>query len=76
MEDELEVYAELEGSELGEACLKLCGLVGHEHIFSSDFTEALKKEILEQVKYFKENTKIITGVRQEIREVVELEWND
>jgi len=58
--EELREYAEYEGSELGELNNQLCNLVGGILDYASEeFQQSVYNEIDEQLKYFKENTKIV-----------------
>ena len=72
--EELKKYAKLEGSEYGEALRDLCSLANYANYLSEDFEKAVKKEIKNQIKYFKKNTKIVTNTRTETYEYEELDW--
>ena len=56
---ELEKYAELENTELGEACLLLSRLFDYGDFLSVKFSKELDKEIKRHVDNFRKNTKII-----------------
>ena len=74
--EELEKYAELEGSELGEAIKGLCDLANNSDYVSKDFAKSIEKEVNYQLNYFKKNTKIVTNTRTETYEYEELDWLD
>jgi hypothetical protein len=71
---ELEKYAELEGSELGEALADLCHIANYADYLSDVFSKAVEKEIIYQLDFLKNHTKIIK--RQYTQEYTheELEW--
>lgn len=72
---ELEKYAEVEGTEVGEVCQLLIQLAGDEDYVSEKFHKALVKEIKDQLKNFKryykivEQTETITVTRRELEEI-------
>ena len=70
---ELEEYTRYEGSEIGDVCNLLISLHSYPDYLSSEFKEALEKEMKEQLINFKENCKI---VEREIPgyTIKELEW--
>jgi len=73
---ELKNYLDLEESEVGEACGLLCDL--HDRYLDyvdKKFIMALQKEILDQLKNFKENTKIIERTETTKTTIKELEWS-
>tara|TARA_R110000868_G_scaffold159061_5_gene387527 strand:+ start:49 stop:333 length:285 start_codon:yes stop_codon:yes gene_type:complete len=72
----LEEYAEMDGTEWGEACHMLCRLVGRFDMFSSDFQQTVFTELDEWVSYVKENVTIETTTETETvtREIKELHW--
>jgi len=70
---ELKTYAELDGTEVEEACLSLCHLVGYPDYVSDEFYEALMTEIMRQLVGFKECTKIVEYEETYTRKVRDLE---
>jgi len=62
--DELQTYADLEGSELGETCQQLINLWNMESYISSDLAEQLEKEIRWHLGNFKSCYEIIEETRQ------------
>jgi len=56
--DELTEYANLEGSEVGEACRLLIALAGYESYLGDSFYLALVGELHDQLKNFKEHATI------------------
>ncbi len=50
---ELEAYAELEGTDLGEACLLLCRLASYEDYVSDEFKKELSRELQRKLNFFK-----------------------
>lgn len=73
---QLEEYAQLEGTEIGESCLLLTQLVSYEPYLSDEFVAALTKEMTSQLENFKENTTIVDDVEKIERPFKRLEWND
>jgi hypothetical protein len=67
-------YANLDGSELGEACSILIQMWDYRDYISNEFKEALEKELKTQVKNFKDNCKIVTKKVKLTQVVKELEW--
>jgi hypothetical protein len=74
--EELEKYAKLEGSELGEALGDLCHIANYADYLSDVFSKAVEKEIIYQLDFLKKHTKIVTNTRTETYEYEELEWLD
>ena len=76
--DQLRVYAEIEGSELGEYCCNLLCLREYNtcHGMGEEFNIELDKEISEQLKMFKEYSTVIeeTEVTRTTRKI--LEWSE
>jgi len=72
--DALEEYAELEGSELGEACNLLITLTNFDYCFSESFNNSLVEEIKQQLQNFKDNSKITKKEVTRSYEVEQLEW--
>jgi hypothetical protein len=73
---ELEKYAELEGSELGEVLRDLCHISNYSNYLSASFEKAVEKEIKTQLIYFKKNTKIVLKKVTQTLEHKELEWTN
>jgi hypothetical protein len=63
--EELEKYAEVEGTEVGELCQALCVIAGYPSYMSDEFLEAVTKEICSQLDNFKKNTEWVTEERTE-----------
>ena len=57
--EELEKYANIEGSEIGEVCELLISLARYPDYISTNFSECLVNEIISQLKNFKNNFKIV-----------------
>ena len=55
---ELQDYADLEGTELGEVCSLLISIYNNSEYVSNPFKNEVIKEIKRQLKNFKENTEI------------------
>jgi len=72
--EELEKYAKLEGSELGDAISDLCSLANNSDYLSNDFAKSIMKELKYQLEYFKKNTKIITSTSTNTYTYEELKW--
>ena len=72
--NELEMYANLEGSEIGELCNMLLGIANLVVYASDSFHSALVQEIKEQLLMFKSKTKIVESERTEVIKYKELEW--
>ena len=72
--EELEKYAKIEGSELGEALTDLCHIANYADYLTKEFSKAVEKEIKYQLDFLKKHTKIIK--RQYTQEYTheELEW--
>ena len=62
--DELQKYADLEGSELGEACQHLINLWNMESYISCDLAEMLEKEIRWHLVSFKTSFEIKEETRE------------
>lgn len=73
---QLEEYAQLEGTEIGEVGLLLSQLVSYEPYMSKQFVKALQKELTDQLDNFKKNTTIVDDVEKIERPFKRLEWND
>lgn len=57
--EELEDYATLDGTEIGEACFLLMRLTNYPDYVSDEFYNSLEKEIKEQLDNFKTYTQIV-----------------
>ena len=76
MLEDLEMYSELDGSELGELCLALSVLYQkYPYFLSKGFKKAIEKEIKAQLDNFKDNSKIVKKEEVYTRVWEELEWN-
>lgn len=75
--EELDEYAKLEGTEIGETCEALIQLTSFLDYVSVKFRKSLEVEISRQLKNFKDNSKIIEReVNMKVFKVRELEWNN
>ena len=75
--EELRRYAELDGTEVGEACNLICTLAtSYGDYIGDEFKEAVYKEIEAQLNFFKNNCKIVSEIIPVQRTVYDLEWND
>lgn len=72
----LREYAELEGSELGEVCIRLYALQQYSSHLSDELLFILAKEIKEQLEWFEENTKIVEETETYTRNIKKLVDND
>ncbi|MCP4262778.1 MAG: hypothetical protein GY774_35515 [Planctomycetes bacterium] len=74
--DELEKYARMEGSELGEYCSYLLSIWhSYRDMMSSAFHDQVHDEILIQLENFKDNTQIVKRTQTtKAYEFDELEW--
>jgi hypothetical protein len=72
--EELEEYAMMEGTEIGELCGKLLSLVSLSSYASDEFQNSLAREINLQLKNFKENSEIVERTVTETTTYKELEW--
>ena len=70
----LTAYAEIEGTEIGEACSLLISLCGYKNYVSETFEEALRQEVIFQLNFLKERTKIVETEETYTRKCVNLEW--
>ncbi len=76
MVSDLEDYAVVEGSKLGNMCLELTSLYWHyRHQTNDNFKNALREEIEKQLDNFKKNCKIVKREKTVTRTIRELEWN-
>jgi len=75
--EELRRYAELDGTEVGQACNLICTLAtSYGDYIGDEFKEAVYKEIETQLNFFKKNCKIVSETIPVQRTVYDLEWND
>ena len=74
--EQLQVYADLEGSEVGELLTKLSDLVSGILDYSSQhFQDAVAQEISDQLAWFQANTRIVTTEREVVMHpITELEY--
>jgi len=70
--DELEVYAKLDGTEVGESCLCLCALAGYPDYLTKVFYEALAQEINIRLTDYKNFTEIAEEEKTETRKITKL----
>ena len=73
--DELQRYASLDNTKLGEACNLLISLQGYEPYLTDAFTEALRTEIKEQLENFQTKARIVEKEEIIKRTYEELEWD-
>ena len=73
--EELEKYAQLDASELGEDCLDLCRAAMVRNCVSEQFQKAVKKELISKLKYFKDHSRIVETETVTTRKKVDLEWD-
>ena len=74
--DELQTYAELDGSELGDGCMELIEISTVKHYLNDEFSKAVDKEINKQLKWFRKNTIIKTKIVISENEEQWLEFKD
>lgn len=75
---DLEKYTSLEKSSPSEACELITQLIGYPDYISTEFYNALKKELFEQLEHYKENCEIIEK-EEEIKytqKLKELKWKN
>lgn len=73
--EELEVYIQLEGTEIGECCAALRNVANNMEYLSEDFVAAVDKELLEQLNMFKERCTITERTETYTRTFKELDWD-
>lgn len=71
----LEEYAELDGTEWGEAMMLLCSLQGHRAYLSTELLIALQQEIDTNLANVKENATVTTTTEYYSHQVKHLDWN-
>ena len=71
---ELEEYANMEGTEIGELCHVLIRMANYRDYMSDEFRLALEKEIKSQLNMFKGSTQIVEKVETFTQKFKELEW--
>ena len=64
LESELREYAELDGTEVGEACLLMCKLFNYPDYLTPRFNGALHREMREQLENYKREF-VIEEVREQ-----------
>jgi hypothetical protein len=72
--EELEEYAEMCNDEVGQASSALVNMLSFTEELSPEFEMAVKKEILRQLKIFKECTKIVETEETITHKYRDLEW--
>lgn len=72
--EELQKYAEMEDTELGETCQALVQLSHYPDYVSDEFQAALYKEMVEQLENFQENATIVESTETWTRPVFYLKW--
>ena len=72
--NELEKYAKLEGSEIGELCELLLTIANYGSYMGDEFHSALVEEIQSQLEMFKIQTKIVETEKTYNEKYTELEW--
>lgn len=72
----LQNYAQLEGTELGEACSLLCRLYNYSPYLGESFNKSLLDEIRGQLHNFVAHSKIVTRVETTKLNIQELEWDE
>jgi len=72
---ELKKYAELEGTELGEACELIITLYGYGDYVSEEFEKSVIEEIKYQLQNFKDHCKIVEGEITTTHITKDLEWD-
>jgi hypothetical protein len=75
--DELQEYADLDGTEWGEAMEALCNLAcrGRGYL-DEEFMSGVLEEIGKELTYVRDNAIIVDETETIIRTVKSLEWND
>ena len=71
---ELERFAELEGSEVGEACQYLIAAERYSGYLSDATILALRQEIYAQLDFFRKNYRIVTQTVESKSTYEDLEW--
>jgi hypothetical protein len=61
LQNALEVYVELDGTEIGEACAALISLSGYPDYIGEECLTVVVKEMKEQLQNFQENYIIVEG---------------
>lgn len=74
--DELELYAEVDGTELGETCHALSEMGRNTSMLSEGFLEALNKEIEWHLENYQKNARIVEEEETITRKVAYLEWHN
>jgi hypothetical protein len=75
-EDELMIYAKLDGTEWGETMDALCHLAGYKSYISEKLGKMLTKEISDNLKYAKKHCKIVETVETRTVTIKEIEWSE
>lgn len=64
LSEDLQKFAELEGTEVGEYWRILCDLSQKEYVMGDELATAVRKEIEDQLEYIAENCEIVEGEYQ------------
>lgn len=67
-------YAYIENTELGEVCAALCDVASYPDYISTEFFEAVEKEIDKQLENFKKNSRVVEEEEITTQTVSRLEW--
>lgn len=73
---ELGKYANLDDTEVGEACSLLKELCRYIPYLNDDFCTALEKEVDEQLANFRYNTTIVVSTKEVIERTTTLKWKE
>ena len=68
-------YIELEGSEVGEAGMKLIELISSTDFYSDEFNKLIKEELELMLLNFENNSRIIKRTITREETITELEWD-
>ena len=75
---ELTEYSDLEGTEIGELCWNLLGIIDNGlcvYAITKEFKKALENELMAQLNNFRQNSRIeITKERYKTRKIKNLVW--
>ena len=75
LKEELENYANIEGTELGDYCLGLCSLVSYtNYLCSPEFKKILEEEMKSFLREFETRCEIVE--KEETYKVKTLVWNE
>lgn len=71
---DLQIYAELEGTEIGETCMALITISHFTDYVSEEFAQALLTEIEEHLSTFQQDARIVEHEETITRKVSYIEW--